>query len=163
MWYYTYMERLKELRKKAKLTQQEVADMFSVSRKTYQKYESHPELVKPKIYEMYCDQLEALTKVDEEHGLLTVDMIKDSVKNIFEKYKVRSCILFGSYARGEASESSDVDMVIDCDISGLDFFGLIEEIREVLHKKVDLLDVRQLINNKELISEIMKDGIRVYG
>ena len=54
-------------------------------------------------------------------------------------------------------------MVCMLNIKGLDFYGLVEEIRASLHKKIDLLDVKQLQNNLELIEEILKDGIKIYG
>ena len=72
------------------------------------------------------------------------------------------CYLFGSYAKGYATETSDVDLLIDTTITGLNFFGLIEEFREALHKKVDLLRLDDVKNNKELLLEIMKDGVRLY-
>ena len=71
--------------------------------------------------------------------------------------------MFGSYAKGKANEQSDVDLLISTNVTGLEFFGLIEELREKLHKKVDLLDDRQLINNLDLLREILKDGIKIYG
>ena len=43
------------------------------------------------------------------------------------------------------------------------FIGLIEEIREALHKKVDLIRLSDLNNNIDLVNEIMKDGIKIYG
>ena len=58
---------------------------------------------------------------------------------------------------------SDIDLLIDSDITGLDFFGLVEELRQTLHKKIDLLRINQLENNQELLREIMKDGIKIYG
>ena len=157
------MEELKELRKRASLTQSEAASLFGISRKTYIKYENHPEKANRALYKLYCDQLRELSLVDEEHGILSLDDIKDNTKSILDKYDVTSCILFGSYAKGKAREDSDIDMIVDCDISGLAFFGLVEELREALHKKIDLLDISQLLNNKELLSEVLKDGIRIYG
>ena len=41
--------------------------------------------------------------------------------------------------------------------------SLVEEIREALHKRVDILDVNQLKNNIELTEEILKDGVKIYG
>jgi hypothetical protein len=32
-----------------------------------------------------------------------------------------------------------------------------------LHKKIDLLDVKQLAGNAELLNEVLKDGIKIYG
>ena len=43
------------------------------------------------------------------------------------------------------------------------FYALVEEIRTALHKRVDLLDVSQLNDNMELIKEVLRDGIRIYG
>ena len=72
------------------------------------------------------------------------------------------CILFGSYAKGNAGDSSDVDLLISSDVKGLKFFGMVEKLRETLHKRVDVLDLDQLKNNLELTDEILKDGIRIY-
>ena len=42
------------------------------------------------------------------------------------------------------------------------FYGLVERLRNSLNKKVDVLDINQLVNNKELLNEILKDGIKIY-
>ena len=42
--------------------------------------------------------------------------------------------------------SSDIDLLVSSDIKGLKFFGLVEELRQELHKKVDVLDISQLTN-----------------
>ena len=79
------------------------------------------------------------------------------------KGAVEFCYLFGSYAKGYANEKSDVDLCVSTSLTGLDFFGLIEDIRVALHKKVDLIRFDTLNNNLKLINEIMKDGIKIYG
>ena len=71
--------------------------------------------------------------------------------------------MFGSYAKNKATPKSDIDLLIDTEVTGLDFFGLIEELRQSLHKKIDLLKINQLNNNQELLKEILKDGIKIYG
>ena len=38
-----------------------------------------------------------------------------------------------------------------------------ERLRESLHKKVDLLDLKQLSNNENLLREVLKEGIKIYG
>ncbi len=110
-----------------------------------------------------AEKLTAYNPVDEEHGILTIEKIRSECKKVLESYSVRYCILFGSYAKGTANEKSDVDLLIAADVSGLRFFGIAERLREVLHKKVDLLDLRQLERNPKLVDEILKDGIRIYG
>ena len=58
---------------------------------------------------------------------------------------------------------SDVDLLISANVRGLKFYGLVEEIRVALRKKVDVLDINQLKDNVELTEEILKDGIKIYG
>ena len=54
-------------------------------------------------------------------------------------------------------------MLISSDVKGLKFFGMVEKLRTVLHKRVDALNIEQLKDNIELTEEILKDGIRIYG
>ena len=91
--------------------------------------------------------------------------IKEITSKVFSNYKdeISFCYLFGSYANGYANETSDVDLCISTSLSGLAFVGLIEELRENLKKKVDLLDVAQLNNNPKLMQEILRDGVKIYG
>ena len=94
---------------------------------------------------------------------MSLEEIKKACGTVFQEYNVKYCILFGSYAKGKAKETSDVDLLISTDAKGLKFFGMAERLRQELHKKVDLLDFNQLPGNEELIEEILKDGIRIYG
>ena len=71
--------------------------------------------------------------------------------------------MFGSYAKGKATETSDIDLLVSDSITGLKFYELVEKLRESLHKKVDLLDFKQFMNNKVLASEVLKEGIKIYG
>ena len=73
------------------------------------------------------------------------------------------CYLFGSYAKGKAVATSDVDLLISGKVTGLNFYGLVEELRGALHKKVDLLDIKQLLNNEELLNAVLGEGIKIYG
>ena len=89
--------------------------------------------------------------------------MKEYVNYVFKEYPVHYCILFGSYAKGKAGVSSDIDLLISSDIKGLKYFGMVEKLRASLHKKVDALSLEQLKDNIELTDEILKDGIRIYG
>lgn len=48
-------------------------------------------------------------------------------------------------------------------LNGLQFYEILELLRERLNKKVDLLDITELNNNPVLLKEILKDGIKIYG
>ena len=56
-----------------------------------------------------------------------------------------------------------VDLLVYTDVTGIKFCELIEVLRESLKKKVDLLNQEQIRNNFNLINELLKDGIRIYG
>ena len=101
--------------------------------------------------------------IDENNGILTVQQIKSICSKVFADFDVKYCYLFGSYAKGKASETSDVDLLISTSISGMLFFDLVETMREGLKKKVDILKPEQLNNNPDLMNEILKDGVKIYG
>ena len=107
--------------------------------------------------------MEKINSVDEEHGVLSRDVIEKTCSDIFSEYNVDFCFLFGSYAKGTAVGTSDVDLLISAKITGLKYYELVERLREALHKKVDMLDTKQLLKNEALLNEILKDGIRIYG
>ena len=154
---------LKELRKQKKLTQIECAKYLGIPVRTYQNYETDESKSTSMKYEFMIQKLEKFGFIDETHGILTVQQIKDICSDIFANYEIEYCYLFGSYAKGKATESSDVDLLISTPISGIRFFDLVESIREGLKKNVDVLSCEQLNNNPELINEILKDGVRIYG
>lgn len=56
-------------------------------------------------------------------------------------FKPKQISVFGSYARGEMTDDSDIDIVLDVDddISLLDLGGAYMDLREKLNRKVDLI------------------------
>jgi len=154
---------LKELRKQKKLTQAACAKYLGMPLRTYQNYEADVSKASSMKYVFMLQKLEAYGYIDEDHGILTIDQIRDSCATIFKEFPVEYCYLFGSYAKGKATEISDVDLLIATDVSGIKFYDLVEAIREGLQKKVDVLNREQLSDNPELVNEILKDGIKIYG
>lgn len=157
------MGEIKELRNEKKLTQQQVADLVGVSLRSYISYENDERKAGTLKYNYILDKLLEINPIDEEHGIIEIDDIKRKCKEVFDKYDVSFCYLFGSYAKSKATPTSDVDLLISANVKGLKYYGLVEEIRTVLHKKVDVLDIDQLKNNFELTQEILRDGIKIYG
>ena len=157
------MSELKELRIEKKLTQQQVADMVGISLRSYKSYENDEEKIGTLKYNYIMEKLSGINVIDEEQGILDVEDIIQKCTKVFERYDVNFCYLFGSYAKGKATPTSDVDLLISVNVRGLKFFGLVEEIRETLHKRVDVLDINQLKDNLELTEEILRDGVKIYG
>ena len=156
------MSALKEIRIAKGLTQEEACALLGVSLRSYKSYENDENKVGTLKYNYMLERLEKHVTLDEEHGVLTVDAIKNACKEVLDSYSVKYCILFGSYAKGIATEKSDVDLLISTDVTGLRFFGIAERLRDALKKKVDLLDLKQLTQNHDLLDEILTDGIKVY-
>lgn len=158
------MNEIGYIREKVGLTQEEAAKLLGISRRSYQQYETEHQKVYTYKYKYFLEVLSKQTTIDEEHGVLNFDDIVNTCKKVFKDYEVNFCYLFGSYAKNKAKGSSDVDLLIDAaSIKGAKFYGLVETLRTALSKKVDLLDINQLVNNKELLSEILKEGIKIYG
>lgn len=77
--------------------------------------------------------------------ILTQESIKNVVRDYFKDKPVNKVYLFGSYARGDAKEDSDVNLMIEIDdtkkrLSLFDFIRLQLGIEDSLKKKVDLIE-----------------------
>lgn len=148
---------LKELRKQKKLTQIECAKYLGIPIRTYQNYESDESKSLSMKYLYMIQKLEQYGYIDENHGILSTQMIKDICAEVFADFEIDYCYLFGSYAKGTATEESDVDLLISTPVSGIRFYGLVEAVREGLKKRVDILSREQLTSNPNLVNEILKD------
>ena len=145
------------------MTQKQVAELVGISLRSYKSYENDTEKHDTIKYNYIIEQLSKINYIDEENGILELEDIVRRCSKVLNKYDVSFCYLFGSYAKGKATQTSDVDLLISANIKGIKFYALIEEIRIALHKKVDVLDMNQLKDNIELTEEIFKDGIKIYG
>ena len=99
--------------------------------------------------------------IDRETGQLTITQIKELVTPILRRHGVARAVLFGSYARGEQTDQSDVDIAIDeGEVRGLAFFKLQNELTEALHKQVDLQSLNG--GNSKFLNNVRKDAIELY-
>ena len=97
-------------------------------------------------------------------NVFTVKSIQSKLSPIFNVYNVHSAVLFGSYAKGCATEKSDVDLLVDSKLHGLRFFALLEDIREALdEKQVDLFDIAHIEEDSKIQQEITNTGVKIYG
>lgn len=151
------MNELKQLRKQLGFTQEKAAELCGVSRRTYQTYEDG--YTDNKTYRAILDKLNKL----EDYSLLSLSFIKKTAREVFVKYPEVKCVyLYGSYARGDATSESDVDFMIVCHGMGLNFFTMVVELEDSLHKKVDLQTHEQVGGNADFLENILVDGIRIY-
>ena len=86
---------------------------------------------------------------DINPGILTIKQIKEKIRPVITKHGIKDVYLFGSYARGEATRNSDVDIYCDKgDVKGLfESVGLIKEFEKALGKKVDVVTIGSQMND----------------
>ena len=89
-----------------------------------------------------------------------IEEIKKKVIPILRRNKIKRAGIFGSYARGEQTKNSDVDILIDSPKGiGLGFIGIIFELENRLGKKVDLVTYASI--SPYLKEYILNDEIRI--
>ena len=88
--------------------------------------------------------------------------IKTTLNPIFDLYGVRKAVLFGSYAMGEATDRSDVDLMIDCDQRGLKFYGIVNAIEIELQKQCDVFRSSSIVKDSPISKEIENTGVVIY-
>ncbi|WP_423792287.1 nucleotidyltransferase family protein [Methanocaldococcus indicus] len=90
------------------------------------------------------------------------EILRKHKKELKEKYKVKSIAIFGSYARGEQTETSDIDILIDYyePISLLKLIELEDYLSELLGVKVDLV-TKNSIHNPYVKKSIEEDLIYI--
>jgi uncharacterized protein len=86
---------------------------------------------------------------------------KEKIIEICKRNDISYCALFGSFARGEADENSDIDLLVRFSKPiGWKFYGIAEDLQEVLGKKVDLATENML--NKYIRESVLKDLKVIY-
>src|SRR3989344_3172563 len=93
---------------------------------------------------------------------IEVEKIKRKIMPILKEHKVIRAGIFGSFARGEQKEKSDVDILVeinDDNMSLLGFIRLKNLIEKALNKKIDLVEYSLI--RKELRERILSDEISI--
>jgi predicted nucleotidyltransferase len=104
--------------------------------------------------------------------IYTIEQIKELAEPIAQKYKLKALWVFGSYARGEATDDSDVDFLVDDPDSNLpsfyDLFDLSDELQNKFNKEIDLISTDALFNPRmekyapDLIDIVVNERILLY-
>lgn len=97
-----------------------------------------------------------------ENKVYNIEYIKLLLTPVFESYDVKKAIVFGSYGKGNAKETSDIDIMVESDLKGLRFVGLLEDIRAAMQKDVDLFDKTHIEDNSLIDTEIKETGVLIY-
>jgi len=96
--------------------------------------------------------------------MLSIEEIKSYIIPVVEKYPIEKVILFGSYARGDAKETSDVDLVVESGgkMRNRKIFALGGDLLDVLPVRVDVYDILEITNPSLMYENIRKEGVVIY-
>jgi len=87
-----------------------------------------------------------------------LDYLKEHYQEFHQKYNVEKIGIFGSYARDEATQESDIDIFVQMHPKLLDMIAIKQLIEQDLQHKVDIVRLREKMN-PYLKKRILKDGI----
>ena len=98
---------------------------------------------------------------------MTLNEIKATAEPICRRHHVQRLDLFGSCARGEAGDDSDIDFCVSFeDLPPAEysrrFFGLLHDLEDAFHATIDLL-TDPSIHKRSLRKNLQTEGVRVYG
>lgn len=100
--------------------------------------------------------------------IYSISEIKQVIFPIAKRYGISSIYIFGSYARGDATAKSDVDIYIPSlpATMGLSYFGMYEDLKESLDKNIDIVtDDTEFLNaadKQNFLNNINRDKVYVY-
>lgn len=96
--------------------------------------------------------------------LPTLHDISETIYPIIDKYQIQKVTVFGSYARGDATPDSDIDMVIDSGglLHGFNFFIVWDEISKKLPVPVDVFEICEIRLGSALYKAIQEEGLVLY-
>lgn len=101
---------------------------------------------------------------EEVKSMLSIEQIQHAVNHIASDYPIKSVRLFGSYAEGNETEDSDIDVMVEFDkqpVSLLKYFGFQQELSDYLGKPVDI--VKYPLSEETSKTLLINRVVKIYG
>lgn len=94
--------------------------------------------------------------------IYSLEEITEILRPVFTEYGVKKAVLFGSYAKGNPTPRSDIDLLVDSGLRGMAFYGLLDGVVSALTVPVDLIDISQVEENSPVYNEIIRNGVAIF-
>jgi len=96
--------------------------------------------------------------------MLTIDTIRELITPVATELELEKVILFGSYARGDQRETSDIDIVLDSHgrLRGKHLFSAIYKIGRLFPVNADIFEISEVKNPSQTYTAIQNEGVTVY-
>lgn len=95
--------------------------------------------------------------------MVVFNQIKESVQTVAKKWNIKQAFLFGSYARGEATETSDVDLILDVPdgTTYIDLGEISNELSTLLGVSIDITTLDSVLDSPRFYKYIQDDLIDI--
>ena len=156
---------LKQIRNNIGLTQKEVSIYLGIPLRTIQNWEEGIRIPNEFMIDSVVEKLlakDVIPTFTKDEGIYPFMLLKKKITELAVKYHISKVVLFGSYAKGLAKPTSDIDLVITTDITGLAFFGMLDDFVTTLNKDVDLIREKDILMGSLVDKEIKQTGVIIY-
>lgn len=89
--------------------------------------------------------------------------VEKTIKELLIRYNAEYALLFGSYARGEETEESDIDVLVfgGDNFKKSNIFAFAEELRQITGKSVDAFEICEVDRSTPFYDNVIKEGIKI--
>ena len=95
--------------------------------------------------------------------MLPMATIEHAIRLLLARYHGEYALLIGSYARGDATEESDIDVVVfgGSQFKKTNIFAFAEDLREMTGKNVDAFEICEVDSGTPFYEAVMREGRRI--
>ena len=95
--------------------------------------------------------------------MLPMATIEQAIRLLLARYHGEYALLIGSYARGDATEESDIDVVVfgGSQFKKTNIFAFAEDLREMTGKDVDAFEICEVDSGTPFYEAVMREGRRI--
>jgi predicted nucleotidyltransferase len=93
---------------------------------------------------------------------MSLENLKEIIRDILKKYPIKRASLFGSFSRGEEKSSSDIDILIEPfkSVSMFDILKMEMELSEKTARKIDIVEFSAIKNS--IRTNVLKEAIAIF-
>ena len=90
-------------------------------------------------------------------------VVEKTIKELLARYNAEYALLFGSYARGDETPESDIDIVVfgGDHFKKSNIFAFAEDLRETLGINADVFEISEVDKGRPLYENLMNEGIKI--
>lgn len=95
--------------------------------------------------------------------MLTRTDVENIIRILLERYNAEYALLFGSYARGDQTAESDIDVLVFGGefFKKINIFAFAEELRQMTGKNADVFEICEVDTSTQFYTNVIREGVRI--